>query len=134
MLEFICRSVNFIDRQILIWRRIAAIMFMTFKNIDEVAFMDSAQEQTVTLNLAINLDVSQLAGFLKNHLPVSDSTHRLVEPALTLQEAAKLLACSDQKVRDLVNRGDIPASVAFRVGSLYRFHRRELMEWVKRSA
>jgi excisionase family DNA binding protein len=91
--------------------------------------MNNDRKQTVTLNLAIDVDLSQLVSFLRNHVPAQTTFPPVPEPAITLQEAAKLLSCSDQKVRDLVNQGEIPEHCAFRVGSLYRFRRRELLDW-----
>lgn len=91
------------------------------------------QKQTVTLNLAINVDVSQLITLLKNYAPNTRIAPALPDPAITLQEAAELLNCSQQKVRDLVREGRIPSTCAFRVGSLYRFHRRELIDWFQSS-
>ena len=92
--------------------------------------MNKEKTQTVTLNLAIDVDLSQLVAFIQRHVPVQSTYPPSLEPAITLQEAAKLLNCSDQKVRDLVNRGEIPGHCAFRVGSLHRFHRQELLDWI----
>ena len=95
--------------------------------------MNRDQKQTVTLNLAINVDVTQLVTLLKAYTPRQSALHALPEPAITLQEAAELLKCSPQKVRDLVREGRIPSTCAFRVGSLYRFHRAELIDWFQSS-
>ena len=95
--------------------------------------MNRDQKQTVTLNLAINVDVTQLVALLKNYSPTPRQLVALPEPAITLAEAAELLNCSQQKVRDLVREGRIPSTCAFRVGSLYRFHRHELIEWFQNS-
>ena len=95
--------------------------------------MNRDQKQTVTLNLAINVDVTQLVTLLKTYTPRQPIMHALPEPAITLQEAADLLNCSKQKVRDLVREGRIPSTCAFRVGSLYRFHRHELIDWFQNS-
>lgn len=95
--------------------------------------MNRDQKQTVTLNLAINVDVTQLVALLKNYNPAPRQLAALPEPAITLAEAAELLNCSQQKVRDLVREGRIPHTCAFRVGSLYRFHRSELIDWFQNS-
>ena len=95
--------------------------------------MNKEQKQTVTLNLAINVDVTQLVALLKSYNPRQTMAPALPEPAITLQEAAELLNCSQQKVRDLVREGCIPPTCAFRVGSLYRFHRHELIDWFQTS-
>lgn len=95
--------------------------------------MNKEQKQTVTLNLAINVDVTQLVSLLKSYNPGQALASALPEPAITLQEAAELLNCSPQKVRDLVREGGIPTTCAFRVGSLYRFHRHELIDWFQSS-
>lgn len=95
--------------------------------------MNRDQKQTVTLNLAVNVDVTQLVGLLKSYTPRQSFAPALPEPAITLQEAADLLNCSKQKVRDLVREGRIPNTCAFRVGSLYRFHRSELIDWFQNS-
>ena len=70
---------------------------------------------------------------LKNYCPAPRRLVALPEPAITLAEAAELLNCSQQKVRDLVREGRIPNTCAFRVGSLYRFHRSELIDWFQNS-
>ena len=95
--------------------------------------MNRDSKQTVTLNLAINVDVTQLVALLKNYNPAPRQLMGLPEPAITLAEAAELLNCSQQKVRDLVREGRIPNTCAFRVGSLYRFHRSELIDWFQNS-
>lgn len=95
--------------------------------------MNRDQKQTVTLNLAINVDVTQLIALLKNYNPAPRQLMELPEPAITLAEAAELLNCSQQKVRDLVREGRIPNTCAFCVGSLYRFHRSELIDWFQNS-
>ena len=95
--------------------------------------MNKDEKKTVTLNLAINVDVTQLVALLRSYTPRQSMMAALPEPAITLQEAAELLNCSEQKVRDLVREGRIPNTCAFRVGSLYRFHRRELIDWFQNS-
>lgn len=47
---------------------------------------------------------------------------------LTLDEAAELLRCHPVTVKRLAIRGEIPAK---KLGSLWRFSRQRLMEWLQ---
>lgn len=73
--------------------------------------MNRDPKQTVTLNLAINVDVTQLVALLKNYTP-------------------ELLTAEGSRPRP---GGAKPKHLRLRVGSLYRFHRHELIEWFQNS-
>lgn len=49
---------------------------------------------------------------------------------MTLEETSKLLKVHPNTVRRLVKRGELPAK---KVGTLWRFSRRAVMEWLEKN-
>ncbi len=51
------------------------------------------------------------------------------ETRLRVKDVARLLDCSEQHVRNLVNRGEIPG--AFKIGKLLRFDAAAVQAWLE---